>query len=167
MPREKTDVEERWQRGDRGMRDEKEVWGCVRRRRKMRRGRGGQWEREIAGLPGLQSLSVILCVSQPIPGLRRRYSSCANESIYTHKCTKHTFSHSINAHWKLEISLFFILCHSLIRFHHHSNPFSSTFFSLFLPHSHSLPHCSTADLLAVSLATAASCLSVCVAMEEG
>ena len=28
MPREKTDVEKRWQRGDRGIRDEEEVWGC-------------------------------------------------------------------------------------------------------------------------------------------
>lgn len=139
----------------------------------MRRGRGGQWEREIAGLPGLQSLSVILCVSQPIPRLRCRYS-CANDSIYiyiythtdTHIHAHNThFSHSVSACWKLEISLI-ILCHSLIRFHHHSNPFSCTFLSLFLPHSHFLPHCSTADILAVSLATAASCLSVCVAMEE-
>lgn len=60
-----------WRRDGRvkteGFRDEKEVWGCAkRRRRKIAR------EREIAGLPGLQSLSVILCVSQPIPRLRRR-----------------------------------------------------------------------------------------------
>lgn len=41
-------------------------------------------ESEIAGLPGLQRLSVILCVSHPIPGLRRRWSICAKESIYTH-----------------------------------------------------------------------------------
>lgn len=122
------------------MRDEREVWGCSRRRRKMRRGRGGQWEREIVGLPGLQSLSVILCVNQPIPRLRCRYSSCVYESIYiyTHTCTKHTFSHFINARWKLEISLF-ILCHSLIRFHHHSNPFPSTF-SLFSYLTHTLCH---------------------------
>lgn len=90
------------------------------------------------------------------------YSICADESIYTHSAgATHIFSLYQR---RLEISLF-IPCHSLIRFHHHSNP--STFFSLFLPHFHSLPHCSTADLLAVSLATAASCLSVCVAMEEG
>ena len=36
MPREKPDVEERWQRGDRGIRDEKEVWGCARRRRRRK-----------------------------------------------------------------------------------------------------------------------------------
>lgn len=48
-------------------RDEKEVWGSAeRRRRKIAR------ESEIAGLPGLQSLSVILCVSQSILRLRRR-----------------------------------------------------------------------------------------------
>lgn len=99
------------------------------------------------------------------------YSICANESIYTHTNAsaraEHTLSQPINVSWKLEISLF-ILCHSLIRFHHHSNAFPlHIFLSLVLPHSHSVPHCSTADLLAVSLATAASCLSVCVAMEEG
>lgn len=40
MPREKTDVEERWQRGDRGIRDEKEVWGCERRRKRRRKMEG-------------------------------------------------------------------------------------------------------------------------------
>lgn len=141
----------------------------MRRRRRCGGVGGWRWrsEREIAGLPGLQSLSVIPCVSPPIPRLRRRYSICANESIYTHMHARTHKTHVFSLYQRrLEISLF-IPCHSLIRFHHHSRPFPSTFFSLFLPHSHSLPHCSTADLLAVSLATAASCLSVCVATEEG
>lgn len=49
-------------------RDEKEVWGCAERRRRRKIAR----ESEIAGLLGLQSLSVILCVSQSILRLRRR-----------------------------------------------------------------------------------------------
>lgn len=106
------------------------------------RGRGGRWEREIVELPGLQSLSVILCVSQPIPRHRRRYSiaQMGEYSLYTLAHIRHTFSHPINTSWKLEISLF-ILCHSLIRFHHHSNPFSLHIFSIsYLTHTLS-PHC--------------------------
>lgn len=64
--------------------------------------------------------------------------ACAHTRTHAHAQNTH-FSHSINASWMLEISLF-ILCHSLIRFHRHSNPIPSTFFSLFLPRSHSLPH---------------------------
>lgn len=41
MPREKTDVEKRWQRGDRGIRDEEEVWGC-----EEEEGGGGEIARE-------------------------------------------------------------------------------------------------------------------------
>lgn len=60
MPREKTDVEERWQRGDRGMRDEKEVWGCARRRREMERERRAMGERNsrVARTPKLVCHSV-------------------------------------------------------------------------------------------------------------
>lgn len=60
MPREKTNVEERWQRGDRGIRDEKEVWGCARRRRKIERERRVMGERNsrVARTPKLVCHSV-------------------------------------------------------------------------------------------------------------
>lgn len=64
MPREKTDVEERWQRGDRGIRTEKEVWGCAKRRRrrwrKMERERRAMGERNsrVARTPKLVCHSV-------------------------------------------------------------------------------------------------------------
>lgn len=57
MPGEKTDVQGRWQRGDRGIREEKEVWA---RRRKMARERRAMGERNssVARTPKLVCHSV-------------------------------------------------------------------------------------------------------------
>lgn len=63
------------------------------------------------------------------------HSICANVSIFTHTQEAHK-KHSFSLHQhKLEEGniLFFVLCHRLIRFHHHSNAFPlSTVFSSFL-----------------------------------
>lgn len=102
MPREKTDVEERWQRGDRGIRDEKEVWGCARRRRR-------KMERERRAM-GCQDSKACLsfCASVSLfPGSDAgTVFAQMRVYIHSHAHTKHTFSHSINASWMLEISLF-------------------------------------------------------------
>lgn len=136
-------------------RDGKKAWGCEQRR--------VRWEKETAGLPGLQSLSVIQCVSQPIPRLidagslqyLRRLES-KHPPFTPPPNTQTSFFRS----WKYP----FYPRHSLIRFYHHSDAFLCIFLcfltSVALCHS-----VAPADLLAVSLATAASCLSVCVAME--
>lgn len=75
------------------------------------------------------------------------HSICANVSIFTHTQGAHK-KHSFSLHQhKLEEGniLFFVLCHRLIRFHHHSNAFPlSTVFSSFLTSltlSATLQHC--------------------------
>lgn len=128
MPREKTDVEERWWRGGRGMGDEE----------------GGVGVGDVEGRCGRNSRVArtlkLVCHSVRQSAYSQTqtqvaHSICANVSIFTHTQEAHK-KHSFSLHQhKLEEGniLFFVLCHRLIRFHHHSNAFPlSTVFSSFL-----------------------------------
>lgn len=88
------------------MKDEKEVWGCARRRT-VERKRRAMGERN-SRLPGLQSSSVILCVSHPILRLRRRYSICANESIYTHTLAQNTIFFKPSTYVRLPVASLYV-----------------------------------------------------------
>lgn len=124
MPGEKTDVQRRWQRGERGIREEKEVWG---RRQGRWRGRENS-NSSVARTPKLVCHSVrqsVYSQAQTQVQYLRRWEYI---NTRTHKQNTHISSCSINASWKYPP---FIPSRSLIRFHHHSNPFPC----FFLPHT--------------------------------